>query len=73
VQTTRTEVNAGVNINVKPLDFFDAVFLLPSGDVTMNEQQKKDLLAFVATMAKVWWSPEPNTFGQKRELELGRS
>ena len=29
---------AGGNINVKPLDFFDAVFLLPSGDVTMNEQ-----------------------------------
>ena len=38
---------AGGNINVKPLDFFDAVFLLPSGDGTMSEQQKKDLLAFV--------------------------
>jgi type 1 glutamine amidotransferase len=35
------------NINVKPLDFYDAVFLLPSGDTTMNEQQRKDLLAFV--------------------------
>src|SRR5262245_3295199 len=28
---------AGGNINVKPLDFFDAVFLLPSGDGTMSE------------------------------------
>ena len=37
----------GGNINVKPLDFYDALFLLPSGDGTMNEQQKKDLLAFV--------------------------
>jgi type 1 glutamine amidotransferase len=37
----------GGNINVKPLDFYDAVFLLPSGDGTMNEQQKKDLLSFV--------------------------
>jgi type 1 glutamine amidotransferase len=38
---------AGGNINVKPLDFYDAVFLLPSGDGSMSEQQKKDLLAFV--------------------------
>ncbi len=38
---------AGGNINVKPLDFYDVVFLLPSGDGTMSEQQKKDLLAFV--------------------------
>jgi type 1 glutamine amidotransferase len=37
----------GRNINVRPLDFYDAVFLLPSGDGTMTEQQKKDLLAFV--------------------------
>ena len=37
----------GGNINVKPLDFYDAVFLLPSGDGTMSEQQKADLLAFV--------------------------
>ena len=38
---------AGGNINVKPLDFYDALFLLPSGDGTMSEQQKKDLLSFV--------------------------
>jgi type 1 glutamine amidotransferase len=37
----------GSNINVKPLDFYDAVMLLPSGDGTMTDQQKKDLLAFV--------------------------
>src|SRR5215475_9862435 len=37
----------GSNINVKPLDFYDALFLLPSGDGTMSEQQKKDLLSFV--------------------------
>ena len=38
---------AGGNINVHPLDFYDAVMLLPSGGGTMTEQQKKDLLAFV--------------------------
>jgi type 1 glutamine amidotransferase len=37
----------GSNINVRPLDFYDAVMLLPSGDGTMTDQQKKDLLAFV--------------------------
>jgi type 1 glutamine amidotransferase len=38
---------AGSNINVRPLDFYDALLLLPSGDGTMSDQQKKDLLAFV--------------------------
>lgn len=37
----------GQNINVKPLDFYDAVFLLPSGYGTMSDQQKEDLLSFV--------------------------
>ena len=37
----------GWNMNVKPLDFYDAVFLLPSGDGTMTDQQKQDLLSFV--------------------------
>lgn len=35
------------NINVKTLDFFDAVFLLPAGNGTMNEEQKNALLSFV--------------------------
>jgi len=35
------------NINVKTLDYFDAVFMLPSGDGTMNDEQKNALLSFV--------------------------
>ena len=35
------------NINVKTLDFFDAVFMLPAGDGTMNDEQKNALLSFV--------------------------
>src|SRR5580704_3044687 len=35
------------NINVKTLDYFDAVFLLPAGNGTMNEEQKNALLSFV--------------------------
>jgi hypothetical protein len=37
----------GRGVNARTLDFYDAIFLLPSGFGTMNEQQKKDLLAFV--------------------------
>lgn len=32
---------------MKGMDYFDAVFLLPSGWGTMTEQQQKDLLAYV--------------------------
>lgn len=35
------------NINTKTLDFFDAVFLLPAGDGTMNDEQKNALLSFI--------------------------
>jgi type 1 glutamine amidotransferase len=35
------------NINVKTLDYFDAVFLLPAGNGTMNDEQKNALLSFV--------------------------
>ncbi len=35
------------NINVKTLPFFDAVFMLPSGDGTMNDEQKDALLSFI--------------------------
>src|SRR5262249_12653424 len=34
-------------IHVKSLDFFDAVFMLPSGNSTLNEEQKNALLSFV--------------------------
>jgi hypothetical protein len=37
----------GRNINVKTLDYFDAVFMLPAGDGTMNDEQKNALLSFV--------------------------
>ena len=37
----------GGNINVKTLDYFDAVFLLPAGNGTMNDEQKSALLSFV--------------------------
>jgi type 1 glutamine amidotransferase len=35
------------NINVKTLDYFDAVFLLPAGNTTMNDEQKDALVSFV--------------------------
>jgi type 1 glutamine amidotransferase len=35
------------NINTKTLDYFDAVFLLPAGNGTMNDEQKNALLSFV--------------------------
>jgi type 1 glutamine amidotransferase len=35
------------NINAKILNFYDAIFMLPSGYGTMNDQQKAALLAFV--------------------------
>jgi uncharacterized protein len=38
---------ASGNINIKTMDYFDAIFLLPSGWGTMSEQQQKDLLAYV--------------------------
>ena len=37
----------GRGVNARTLDFYDAMFMLPSGFGTMNEQQKKELLAFV--------------------------
>jgi type 1 glutamine amidotransferase len=37
----------GRGVNARTLDYYDAIFLLPSGYGTMNEQQKKELLAFV--------------------------
>lgn len=37
----------GRGVNARTLDFYDAIFMLPSGFGTMTEQQKKELLAFV--------------------------
>ena len=37
----------GRGVNARTLDFYDAIFMLPSGFGTMNEEQKKELLAFV--------------------------
>jgi len=37
----------GRGVNARTLDYYDAIFMLPSGFGTMNEQQKADLLSFV--------------------------
>jgi type 1 glutamine amidotransferase len=37
----------GRGVNARTLDFYDAIFMLPSGFGTMTPQQKADLLAFV--------------------------
>jgi type 1 glutamine amidotransferase len=37
----------GRGVNARTLDFYDAIFMLPSGFGTMTEQQKKELLGFV--------------------------
>jgi type 1 glutamine amidotransferase len=37
----------GRSVNARTLDYYDAIFMLPSGFGTMTEQQKKELLAFV--------------------------
>jgi type 1 glutamine amidotransferase len=37
----------GRSVNARTLDYYDAIFMLPSGFGTMSEQQKKELLAFV--------------------------
>ena len=38
---------AGRQINARNLDYFDAIFFLGSGEGTLTDQQKADLLAFV--------------------------
>lgn len=40
------------NINAHILPFYDAIFMLPAGLGTMNDQQKADLLAFVHDQGK---------------------
>jgi hypothetical protein len=37
----------GRGVNARTLDYYDAIFMLPSGFGTMTEQQRKELLAFV--------------------------
>jgi len=37
----------GRSVNARTLDFYDAVFLLPSGAGSLTDQQKSDLLSFV--------------------------
>jgi hypothetical protein len=37
----------GRGVNGRTLDYYDAIFMLPSGFGTMNEQQRADLLSFV--------------------------
>jgi hypothetical protein len=37
----------GRSVNARTLDYYDAVFLLPSGEGTLSDQQKADLLSFV--------------------------
>lgn len=38
---------AGRRVNARNLDYFDAIFFLGSGEGTLTDQQKADLLAFV--------------------------
>jgi uncharacterized protein len=38
---------AGRSVNARTLDFYDAVFLLPSGTGSLTDKQKADLLSFV--------------------------
>src|SRR5262245_8238594 len=37
----------GRSVNARTLNFYDAIFMLPSGAGTLSEQQKADLLSFV--------------------------
>src|SRR5262245_41492548 len=37
----------GRGVNARTLDYYDAIFMLPSGYGVLSDQQKKDLLAFV--------------------------
>ena len=37
----------GRGVNARTLDYYDAIFMLPSGFGTMSEQQRKELLAYV--------------------------
>src|SRR5215216_3191028 len=36
----------GRGVNARTLDYYDAIFMLPSGFGTMNEQQRAELLSF---------------------------
>jgi type 1 glutamine amidotransferase len=42
----------GRGVNARTLDYYDAIFMLPSGYGTLSDQQKKDLLAFVQNDGK---------------------
>lgn len=37
----------GRGVNARTLDYYDAIFMLPSGFGTMSEEQRKELLAYV--------------------------
>lgn len=45
--TVKSARYAHGNINARNLDYFDAVFFLGSGEGTLSDQQKADLLAYV--------------------------
>jgi type 1 glutamine amidotransferase len=42
----------GRGVNARTLDYYDAIFMLPSGFGTMNDQQKADLISFVRDEGK---------------------
>jgi type 1 glutamine amidotransferase len=42
----------GRGVNARTLDYYDAIFMLPSGFGTMTEQQKADLISFVRDEGK---------------------
>lgn len=42
----------GRSVNARTLDFYDAIFMLPSGFGTMSPEQRKELLAYVHDQGK---------------------
>jgi len=46
-QITGHDRYEGRSVNARTLDFYDAIFMLPSGFGTMSPQQRKELLAYV--------------------------
>jgi len=53
----------GRGVNARTLDFYDAIFLLPSGEGSLSEDQKNDLLSFVRDDGKGLISGHAATIG----------
>lgn len=51
-QITGRDRYEGRGVNARTLDYYDAIFMLPSGFGTMSDQQKADLVSFVRDEGK---------------------